>query len=164
MITKPRTVPCAHCGGKGTIELAAEVTTVETYYFGCWRSIGHHLWNPKLADRSGLQHYDVEKKIPKAIAQRIDPCFCPGYDGPHKRDRAEVEGEAALHHVDGWTVLAWWDRSVDSRGACNSAIISKGLYDFTTMLEIGKAQMPHVMERQRVPIVLVVDKAEFYEA
>jgi hypothetical protein len=74
----------------------------------------------------------------------------------YTRNKPEVEGEAALHHIDGWTLLSWWDRTVDSRGACNSNVVAKGTHSYATMLEIIKVQMPNLIERRKgKPIVLV---------
>lgn len=144
--------PCAHCGGTGKVTLPPEVATVEAYYFGCWERSGH-FWRGK---NPYTTEHEILQKVPPAL-KHIDGRFCPGAvpGDSYARRRPEVEGEAALHHVDGWTVLAWWDRSVDHRGACNSNIVARGTFDFTIMIEIGKAQYPRVITRQRSPIVLV---------
>jgi hypothetical protein len=147
-----RQVECAHCKGTGQITLPPELETVEAYHFGYERQAGH-VWQ---SSNQYTRRWDIEKKLPESVAC-IDGVLQPGCvrDKPHERTRPEVVGEAALHHLDGWTVLAWWDRSGDGRGACNSNLVARGTYDFTTMLEIGKARFPHVMARQTVPIVLV---------
>ena len=132
------------------------IETVETYYFGCWEQSGH-FWRSK----SGYdEERRIETRVPAPLRRgHIDGNFCPGAvaGSQWKKTRAEVEGEAALHHIDGWTVLAWWDRSVDRRGACNSAIAACGLFDFATMLAITRAQFPTVLTRRKDPPVLVVD-------
>jgi hypothetical protein len=93
---------------------------VKVFYFGCWDAIGHFLWTP-----SGVS-------VPLSTTpwgNAVDTGLCPG-----KRDRrGEVacenqrEGEAALHHLDGWTALAFWDRSVDTRHGSNSAFLAEGM-------------------------------------
>jgi hypothetical protein len=150
--TSPRRVPCAHCNGEGTIELAAEVETVEAFYFGCWKETGHY-WRNQNPHTSCRQ---IEKLVPGMIFRYIDGGFCPGaIRGKTDRTRPEVEGQAALHHIEGWTVLAFWDRSVDSRHSSNSAFVVVGRHDYTTMLEVAKRQFPDVLRRQKVPMVLV---------
>lgn len=149
-----RKTPCAYCRGTGEVEIPAEVETVEAYYFGCWKDTGHY-WHDR-SGRSILHRFD--ERFPESLRKgHIDGNFCPGAPvelyGRHSRP--EVEGEASLHYIEGWTVLAWWDRSVDHRSASNSALVVKGTYDFTAILEIAKAQYPHVMKRQRQPLVLV---------
>lgn len=52
----------------------------------------------------------------------------------------EVEGEALLHHKDGWTAISFWDRSVDKRGACNSTYFAEGTFTFDEMVEMAKAR------------------------
>lgn len=78
-----------------------------------------------------------------------------GYSG----DGAELaEGRAALHHADGWTALAFWDRSgVDKRGACNSVFVvnNGGAVDFDTMLLIARRDHPVMFDRFPWPIVNV---------
>jgi hypothetical protein len=148
-----RSVPCAHCGGTGSVALPPEIETIEAYYFGCWEHSGHYWRSPN----GYTDERKIEARIPEALRHgRVDSTFCPGYAGPYgRRSCPEVEGEAAIHLIEGWTVLAWWDRSVDSRPACNSALVVRGDHSFTTMLEVAKAQMPELLKRQRFPVRLV---------
>jgi hypothetical protein len=130
---------------------------VEAYYFGCWSDLGHY-WHAVSPENAYTPAREIEARVPEAMRHgRIDGGFCPGHakGDPYRRSRPEVEGEAKLSHVDGWTVLGWWDRSVDKRGSCNSNVAAKGTHDFTTMSEIAKRRVPHVMARQRQPLVLV---------
>jgi hypothetical protein len=55
-------------------------------------------------------------EIPVAIARRIDGGFCPQIEDAQS-------GEARIHHVEGWTVLAFWDRSGDSRPSSHSTFV-----------------------------------------
>lgn len=147
-----RDVPCAHCNGSGKITLPPEIETIEMYYFGCWGQAGHYWRSPN----GHATERAIEARIPEALRHgRIDGNFCPGYIGPYKRTCPEVEGEAAIHLIEGWTALAWWDRSVDRRPACNSAVVVRGDHSYTMVLEIVKAQMPDLLKRQRVPMRLV---------
>lgn len=149
-------VECPHCKGVGTVEVPPIVASCEAYYFGCWGQPGHywrHPTNPLMKER------DIEARVPEPFRRgRIDSGFCPGAvkGSAFDRTRPEVEGEAALHHVDGWTVLAWWDRSVDRRGACNSNVVARGTFDFAAMLEVLKRQFPGVAARQKSALRLVV--------
>lgn len=151
----PEEVPCNACGGTGRVTLPAEIDTVEVYYFGCWNEPGHYWRNPGNAAASERA---IESRVPEDLRHgRIDGGFCPGRvkGDPWKRSRPEVEGEAKLTHVGGWTVLGWWDRSVDGRGACNSNVVVRGTHDATVMLEIARRRLPHVMQRQRQRIRVV---------
>lgn len=117
---------------------------IEAYYFGCIGHPGHYWWRRDRCD------WGIPKIVGPNIDPRIDAGFCPGTSRdlkPWQRTRPEVEGEAAMHHIDGWTVLAFWDRSVDRRGACNSNFVARGEHDFDAMLAIAREQFPHVMGR-----------------
>lgn len=155
-----REVACAHCHGTGKITLPEEIESIDVLFFGCWRDLGHYWIDPGNVATHGMRA--AEDKLPEELRHgRIDGGFCPGSPESledRRRDRKtrpEVEGEARLTHLAGWTVLGWWDRSVDKRGACNSNIVARGIHDYTTMLEIGKRRMPHVMARQRQELKLV---------
>jgi hypothetical protein len=67
----------------------------------------------------------------------------------------DVPGEAKLTRVRGWTVLAWWDRSVDTRGGSNSVIVADRPLDFDQMIALLAIHFPEVSKRQRVPIRFV---------
>jgi hypothetical protein len=113
-------------------------------YFGCIGGPGHYLHGP--ATRR------AEKQLRAAgIYPAIDGGYCPGVDPNRKHawqlPERQVEGEAALHHVGGWTILAFWDRSVDSRMGCNSAFLLRGEATFGEMVELSRREWPEVWSR-----------------
>lgn len=129
-------------------------------YFGCWGGPGHYPWGPG------------QRSLPLSTLERlpwgygVDSGLCP------KKD--ETQGRALLHHKGGWTALAFWDRSVDTRPGSNSAFLADGDFNFDAMVEKAKASFPQVWERfpfevvpasasaprgqadKAVPIVLIV--------
>lgn len=117
------------------------LSTLSPLYFGCWGESGHYLFPPVRWQR-GLD--------PRVLPwPRIDATLCPG-----RRNRLgevpyedQVEGLAALHCKDGWTALAFWDRSVDARHNSNSAFFARGEHDFDTMCSIARAAFPEVWAR-----------------
>lgn len=122
---------------------------MRVYYFGCWERVGHYLWLPD--GRRATD--DVHCALPWAF---LDTTLCPGRRNRHGdvNPLEQREGLAALHHREGWTALAFWDRSVDQRHGSNSAFIADEVLDATAMLEaIGKA-FPGVMARFTFPIVV----------
>ncbi len=126
---------------------------MECYYFGCQKYAGHYWWTP-----SGKQ-YDVRELVGPNIDPRIDGGFCPNTSEdrtkPWQRTGPEVEGEAKLHQVDGWTILSFWDRSVDTRSACNSNFVVRGEHTFEEVLEAARRDFPQVLERLKFEIKLV---------
>jgi hypothetical protein len=117
----------------------------EVYYFGAWGEPGHHLWTP--GRRSA---WEVERSLPW---RHIDGALA----GSHPD---QPEGLARLHHLDGWTALAFWDRSCDTRFGSNSVIIARGEHSATEMVELFQRAFPVVWERvtRRVQLVLPVEE------
>jgi hypothetical protein len=118
----------------------------EVLFFGCWGEIGHYLHNE---DGRTVWH-------PETIGlpwTKIDGNLPPGHRDPRSYGDVstdeQVEGWAALHHKDGWTALAWWDRSVDKRHGSNAAIFVKSGYrlELAEMLAIGARVFPRVFAR-----------------
>ena len=36
------------------------------------------------------------------------------------------QGEAIIHHKNGWTALSLWDSTIDTRPGCSSTYLAKG--------------------------------------
>lgn len=119
------------------------------YYFGCWSGVGHYLWlsNGRRCDevRATLPWNQIDSDLAPGLRDRRD-----GYVEPSE----QTEGRAALHHKDGWSALAWWDRSVDARFGSNSAFIADETLTAGQMLEAGTKVFPRIMARLTFPIVV----------
>jgi len=120
-------------------------------YFGCWRNAGHYLhdisgrnlygrefpndlpWDEGLMDTGLLRNRKVQ-------------------DNPNGRVFWTCGGAKAL-----WYAFYWWDRSVDRRGACNSGFYVRGFGwpEAGAAFDYACAQFPHVVARQKHPLVLV---------
>lgn len=108
-------------------------------YFGCWDRVGHTMRRP---DGSSVRSvgdmpwgiYGEDGKLPPQV-------------GP------QVEGLAATHHLEGWTALSFWDRSVDDRMGCNSNFFLRGTYDFAEAVSLARAAFPHVWARFKFDVV-----------
>ena len=115
----------------------------EVFFFGCWSRPGHYLIN-----ENGRDVWE-----PRTVGlpwTAIDTKLCPGKRHERRNDvssEEQVEGWAALHHKDGWTALAWWDRSVDKRHGSNAAIFAKGTHTVEEMLKLGASVYPRVFSR-----------------
>lgn len=106
-------------------------------YFGCIRESGHYMW-----DARGRKSYH---DIPQPWGYSIDGKLCPPGDPWAKN--GQPQGSAALHHKDGWTALAFWDRTVDSRPGSNSAFLADETLTFEQLLERAKEAFPQVFAR-----------------
>jgi hypothetical protein len=78
--------------------------------------------------------------LPRILQEDIlDACFAPVSD--------LQEGRAALHHIFHWTVLSFWDRSVDPRPGSHSTFILFGILTFEAAVAKAKSEWPEVWKR-----------------
>ncbi len=103
------------------------------FYFGCIGHSGHYLWSAPYR-----QCRDVGT-TPWGFA--IDGKLCPITEGRQR------EGVASVHHKDGWTALAFWDRSIDSRPGSNSVFLAGEYLSFDEMVALAKSRFPDVWKR-----------------
>lgn len=123
------------------------------FYFGPWDKPGHYLF-----DERGRWQIDHPQGFPWSAWSGIDGCLQPGCR--QVRDRWEHsgpqnEGQALLHHKDGWTALSFWDRSVDRRGACNSNYFAEGYFTFDEMVEMARTRFAVRWNRMKFQVVAV---------
>ncbi len=106
----------------------------DTYYFDCIRQAGHYLW----ASDNG-QAVSTRKSY-NFWMERLDGVLAPIGIG-------EKQGPTARHEMHGHTVLSFWDRSVDKRGACNSIFFVLGIMSFAEAVEMAREAFPEVFDR-----------------
>lgn len=106
-------------------------------YFGAWGGPGHYLWTAegRRTDDSVLPWCRGKYRT------GIDSTLCPALDG------SEPEGKAALHHREGWTALAFWDRSQDQRLGSNSAFLAQGTHTAEEILTAAREDFPSICAR-----------------
>lgn len=109
-------------------------------FFGCIDRPGHYWFDESLAH---IWRSPEELALPK-----IDTGYCP------KESGYQTNGEARLVYENGYTILAFWDRSVDSRPGGNAAFVQEGKHDFVEMLRMAGEKFPTVMPRFGFPIVV----------
>ncbi|MCJ2074476.1 hypothetical protein MKK68_02215 [Methylobacterium sp. E-016] len=114
-------------------------------YFGCHEQAGHHLrYGDGTCPRYGP---------PLASLKRFDGMFCPPEDvGEH------VAALTRLGTV-GYSALAFWDRSVDSRPGSNSIIFAPSL-DITAQEIVDGARVHLHLYARRWPSI-DVSRAEY---
>lgn len=128
-------------------------------YFGPWDSAGHHFrdengWLFPEKYMAGFPFGHCSNRIP------VDCCLQPGCykdeRGKWRRDHSkEMEGHALLHHIKGWTALSFWDRSVDTRGGCNSTYFAEGEFTFEQIVEMAKTRFAERWNKMKFDVVLV---------
>jgi hypothetical protein len=116
----------------------------EVYFFGCANHPGHFLW------RSGSNHtlWDVPADWPWKGVCGLDRKYPP-------QNGSQPLGQATLTNHQGWTVLAMWDRSVDTRLNSNAAFIARGEHDFAAMMDLAREHFPRVLARIEAQAPLV---------
>lgn len=115
------------------------------YYFGCYDLAGHYLYaaqNFKGEPAATRMRYFENQPWGK----EVDGGLCPKF-------KNQNEGEALIHHKDGWTALAFWDRSGNQRLNSNSVFMQKGTHDFAGMVEFAQKAFPFVWMRFRFQII-----------
>lgn len=119
------------------------------FYFGCWNGAGHYLRGP--SENMGVA---------------VGPFTLGMLDGGfayHVRDRSGMfvqdENAVSVTHYKGWTVMAMWDRSVDTRGGSNAAFICDGLRSHEEMWKLARKYYPRIVARLKAaPFIDVEEK------
>lgn len=124
------------------VTLAEDRNPHRMIYFGCIGSPGHFIW-----DECGRTSYYDTHPFPNAVGSP-EALVPAGHSGP--------EGLAALVHKNGWTALAFCDRSVDTRKGCVSVFALRGGddWDFAKMVEEAKRVFPRVWKRFKFEVKL----------
>ena len=106
-------------------------------YFGCWRDVGHYIWTPDRGRSLDCGQtpwgYSVDGKLQKRGGK-----VCRGEGIPD---------DAMLHHEDGWTAFAFWDRTVDRRPGSCSVFLATGEHSREGMLNIARETFPEIWDR-----------------
>lgn len=111
---------------------------IDCFYFGCWGRPGHYLFAP-----NGQHVYEHTHALPPDFPVKV--CTLDG--GLLGYPQREVEGEAVLTLIRNWTIISFWDRTVDHRGACNSNFVMRGRLLFDQAIEVAKSQYPTIFAR-----------------
>lgn len=108
----------------------------EAYYFGTWLEPGHYLWG---RDMRRLRYGEA-----RGPWGWVDGKLVP---------RGGEDGEALLHHKDGWTCVAFYNRAWDGRPSCNSAFLFDQTLTFAQALQAARVFFPQVIAKLPFEIV-----------
>lgn len=110
------------------------------YFFGCNKRGGHYAWDRRLFMKS-----DVPAEVEQWLSE---------HDGKlPPQDQGQTQGEAQLRvwpddtPAGGLTVLAFWDRSVDTRRNSSASFMLPGVLSFDEAVEAAREAFPSVWER-----------------
>lgn len=111
------------------------------FYFGCYKEAGHYLWKTH-QNGTIVRVNESSKDFPSDFPiqyRALDSCLL-GYT-------KQIEGKGTLNHINGWTILAFWDRSEDKRFNSNSAFILKGVYNLDEIKELAYKHFASICKR-----------------
>lgn len=133
------------------------------YYFGCIDRPGHYLWESRPQSTRepilGTRLQPGIRYISYSLADQpwgsaVDGGLCPGApDLPEGVAKFQPEGVAKLHHRDGWTALAFWDRSVDARQNSCSVFLFEGHMEWEAVIFRSRELFPAVWARFTFDVV-----------
>lgn len=112
---------------------------MKVFYFGCVGEYGHYMFEPPGVKRDAFTHTNP-------WGTKVDGGLCP------TGGSTQEQGRALVHHKDGWTAMAFWDRSVDHRPGSCSVFLAQGTHAFEEMLRIANESFPKVTARYEFSI------------
>jgi hypothetical protein len=125
-------------------------------YFGCWEQAGHYLHGSR--GNSIWKDHGLPPDLP------WDECIMDS--GFLKNAKVPDVPNGKVYWTCGgahafWYAFYWWDRSVDTRGACNSGFYVRGFGwpESQAAFDYACEQFPTVVQRQKFPLVLQEHKA-----
>ena len=140
--------------GPGRAAMAAHLASLcdrpvaECYYFGYSSHGGHALHGPAPTVCSSRGRAVLAGAF---NCGDIDGLLCWTLAG-------QPEGRARLTHGRGWSAVAFWDRSRDTRPNSNTAFIVRGTLTFDQVVRAAQYHWPDVWRRFSFPIVQVHDQ------
>lgn len=129
---------------------------IKMFYFGPWDRPGHYLFDERgysvrNSDRGGLPWHETGYCNKPMIDGHLQPRGPKSY--PYDKGTELPQGVAALHHLNGWTALSFWDRSVDARGGCNSTYFAEGNFTFKEMVELSSTRFAYRWNKMAFQVV-----------
>ena len=126
---------------------------LECFYFGCIDGPGHFFNGPGGPTEVRALEHELT-----TLFKGLDSTLCwssPRTERDRYDQRDETEGRAFITYRGGWTACAFWDRSVDKRGACNSAFFVHGTLTFAQIVRVARHRWPKIWARFTFPVVEV---------
>jgi hypothetical protein len=120
-------------------------------YFGCWKQAGHYLHGPN--GMGVYRNHGLPPDLP--WDERImDTGFLKNGKVPDKPDGRVFWTCGGANAF--WYAFYWWDRSVDTRGACNSGFYVRGFGwpEMKDAFSYACEKYPMVVRRQKFPLIL----------
>lgn len=116
-------------------------------YFGPYTKGGHFLRR-----KGGHKHYG-EPKLP--WEEWVSYSLAAGAPGRKQNYGCleQPQGHAKMTQKDGWTALAFWDRSFDLRGNCVSGFYVNAILTFEEMMPVIREEFAELFKQIEYEIV-----------
>lgn len=126
----------------------ADRPPIRVFYFGVWPrpGVGHYFFAP-----GGRRAYAIVEEVPWGF--QIDGAILNPKGAANFGIPAQPEGEYVVEQKDGWTALAFWDRSGDSRPGSHSTFVIDAEVTEEEALAAARASFPEVFARLSFEIV-----------
>lgn len=141
------------------IVASVKMPPVTLYFCGVWPNSrnegGHYAYLPggrrvyatpggevEISPWGGDGMFSRDPVLDGLVAEAMAP---RALDGGARR--AEPEGLRFHFQKNGWTMVSWWDRSGDPRGASVAGFVMKGLYTANEAEAYARKMFPTVFER-----------------
>lgn len=128
------------------------------WWFGCATKpepSGHdlHAAQPPYGGRAA---YDEWNRFPFKW-ETLDGKFAPKTKPKTYYEVAQEfpQGQARLTYIKGWTIISFWDRTGDSRGASNTAFVFDEKLSGDEALRIAREKFPKLFERFTFEVEIV---------
>ncbi len=106
---------------------------IKAYYFGCVKEVGHYWWTLGL------------RKIYNDKLPGVDAVYCP--PDSEQEGRAQIIYLTPNQYGGAYTLISFWDYSVDSRPGSNSNFMLEGVLSFEDMKIRSKELFPEIWKR-----------------
>lgn len=114
---------------------------MDIFFFGCKspNRKGHCLYKVHF-----FNDWHKEREIQAALS---DVCL----DGGLLKEAGvrDIPRNGCYAQRGGYSIVSWWDRGGDSRGASNSAFIAEGNHSPQEVMRLGRAKFPTITERSK---------------
>ena len=128
------------------------------FYFGPYARSGHFFFY-----EDGQEVMRVEREKIEWKDYEVDGTMQPGRVQWRKhwiQKGPMVQGQALLHHRNGWTALSFWDCTIDTRPNCTSTYIAEGMFTFEQMVAMASARFAERWNKMKFKVVLVELKSD----
>lgn len=121
---------------------------MRAYFFGAHQALrgeGHQVWSPNgdKVDYAILTEHVIPWRALDGglLLEDVPPHRYPAQD-------EQVQGACKLRHREGWSAVAFWDRSVDRRFGSNSVFLFEAVeLSFERAMQLAEEFFPWVTRR-----------------